>query len=66
MTTTVLIVNKGPNIVKVEVQDRDGSGRFQAGAEFFIDPKMMEEITIHEHRSIQIIEDADLPEGAAV
>lgn len=56
MTTEVMIINFGPDTVKIEVQNRDANGQFAAGREELIFPAESKKFSVHPYQSLQIIE----------
>lgn len=56
MTTKVTILNHGPDAVKVEIQGRDGSGRFTPSSEEILPAPSVKDFYVHSGQSLQVIE----------
>lgn len=57
--TQVIIMNTGPNSVKIEVQGRDKYGRFESVDEKVIAPRAFEDFEVFENQTIQILEEKE-------
>lgn len=63
MTTLVMILNEGPDPVKVEVQGRDAKGHFSPVKEFVVPSGGFKREYVHATQSLQVIEQKEAPNG---
>lgn len=56
MTTKVIIMNEGPDDIKIEIKGRDAEGRFTEGREMVITKGTFVAEYVHDSQSLQIFE----------